>query len=409
MLLELLHEQRTVLGYELHAAYVHHGLSPNADAWARFCAATCEALQIPFQCLRVDVAHKTTVGIEAAARQARYQALFSVAADYIVLAQHQNDQAETLLLQLLRGAGVKGLSAMARYDAARRLLRPLIDTPRDALLQFAAARDLQWIEDESNQDLRYDRNYIRHQVLPLIESRFKGAHKVLARIADHMAEGADLLDELAALDAGYQGLTAAQLKQTLPVACLQRLNSARARNLLRWWLAHNRLAMPTAARLREMLQQLLSARADAAIHVKIDAATVLRRYRDMVYVERRRPLVPINLLWSGESELVLADGSCLCFTRDIGRGLAVERLDVQRLRVTGRVGGERFKPSPGRPTRTLKHLLQEAGMPPWQRQRLPLLYWQDELAIVPGIGVATHLQAQDGEAGLVVEWRESAP
>lgn len=404
VLLHLLVQLRSELGFDLHALHVHHGLSPNANDWVQFCEKTCAALDVPLRVVRVDVAVDKGTGIEAAARHARYQALFESEADFIVLAHHQDDQAETLLLQLLRGAGVKGLAAMAMVDPERRLLRPLLDISRGELLQYAAARGLDWIEDESNLDRRYDRNYLRHELMPLIEARFKSASKVLARTAGHMAESAVLLDDLAQIDAACTGLSVPEIRQRLPLDCLHKLALPRARNLLRWWLSLNQLEMPSAVRLAEMLNQLLCAREDAAISIKLGADAHLKRYRDAVYIDFRYSSAPFSLLWSGQSQLELPDGSFLTFEKRTGAGLACARLGVEKLRIASREGGERFKPDVSRPTRTLKHLLQEANIPPWERQRLPLVYLDDELAMVPGIGVAANLQPQPNEAGLLIEW-----
>jgi tRNA(Ile)-lysidine synthase len=404
VLLHLLVQLRSELGFDLRAMHVHHGLSPNADDWVQFCEKTCATLDVPLRIVRVDVAVDKGSGIEAAARHARYQALFEAEADFIVLAHHQDDQAETLLLQLLRGAGVKGLAAMAAMDRQRRLLRPLLDISRGELLQYATARDLDWIEDESNLDRRYDRNYLRHEVLPLIEARFKSAKKVLARTAGHMAESAVLLDDLAQIDAACTGLSASEIRQRLPLDCLRKLALPRARNLLRWWLSLNQLEMPSAARLADMLNQLLCAREDAAISIKLSADAQLKRYRGAVYIDFRCSNAPFSLLWSGQPQLELPDGSFLTFEKRIGAGLACARLGVEKLRIASRDGGERFKPDASRPTRTLKHLLQEANIPPWERQRLPLVYLDDELAMVPGIGVAANLQPEPNEAGLLIEW-----
>lgn len=404
VLLHLLANLRGELGFDLHALHVHHGLSPNADDWARFCEEACAALDVPLRVAHVRVAADKGNGVEAAARRARYQALSETEADFIVLAHHQDDQAETLLLQLLRGAGVKGLAAMAVLDRERRLLRPLLDYSRSELQQYAVACNLDWIEDESNQDLRYDRNYLRHELLPLIETRFTGAKKVLARTAGHMAESAMLLDELAQIDAACSALSIRELRQRLPLGCLRRISQARARNLLRWWLSLQRLEMPSAARLADMLTQLLSAREDAVISIKLGNEAHIKRYRDSVYVDSHGDNQPFSLLWSGQPVLALPDGSRLHFEKGLGAGIACKRLNVDKLRVVSREGGERFKPHPQRPTRTLKHLLQEANMPPWERQRLPLVYLDDELAAVPGIGVAAGLHAEPQEMGLVVTW-----
>ena len=404
VLLELLVEMRPSLNFKLQAMHVHHGLSPNADSWAAFCAASCAALAVPLQIVHVAVA-ESGLGIEAAARQTRYTALMNGQADYVVLAHHEDDQAETLLLQLLRGAGPKGLSGMAVQDASRRRFRPLLEIPRTHLVAFAQAQGLQWIEDESNADEALDRNYCRHQVLPVMLQHFPAARHTLARSAAHLAEAAGLLDELAATDA-----SACLLGQQLDLACLASLSLPRARNLLRWWLSSQQIAMPSSLRLQEMLRQLLSARADAVIKVAVDSVNWiwLRRYRGFAYLERQAAAVPIAMLWQGEDELLLPDNSRLFFIRQMGSGLAFQRLGISKLRISQRLGGERFKPDLTRPTRTLKHLLQEASIAPWLRDRLPLIYCDDVLAIVPGIGVACGLQAAENELGLNVEWRLEA-
>lgn len=410
VLLQLLAENRALFNIQLEVMHVHHGLSPNADEWAQFCQQVCMDLNVPLKVVHVQVDKNSGLGVEAAARHARYHALSQSDADFIVLAHHQNDQAETLLLQLLRGAGPKGLAAMAKQDANRRLLRPLLDVSREELLQYAKAKKLLWIEDESNQDERYDRNFVRQTLLPTIEQRFKGASKTLARTAGHMAEADALLNDLAELDAQCLGLSEhdelseQSLRQSLPLTCLRRLSLPRARNLLRWWLALNDENLPSAARLEDMLSQLLSARADAVISIKIDANRQLRRYQDQVYIEERQNQALISLSWDGQSRIDLPDGGHLAFEKIMSQGLAFERLGVKKLRIASREGGERFKPNANRPTRTLKHLLQEAEMPPWERQKLPLVYLNDELVLVPGIGIAAGFEAEPGELGLSINW-----
>jgi tRNA(Ile)-lysidine synthase len=403
VLLTLLVTLRQTLGFELKAMHVHHGLSPHADTWTDFCMTLCRSLDVELQVVRVTIPRKSAAGTEATARAARYQALLGAPADFVVLAHHQDDQAETLLLQLTRGAGVRGLSAMAKVDRRRRLLRPLLEVGRDEIRAYASQHGLQWVEDESNQDVRYDRNHIRQHTLPALEIRFPGVRRVIARSASHIAEASELLNDLALLDAQR-----CMRHQQLVVSELRSLSEARARNLLRWWLAGQDIVLPSTARLQEMLQQLLDARPDAQVKMAIGPqGTCLRRYQDMVYLDQEQPIEPFSLTWKGEDSLKLPDGSILRFLLGYGHGLAYQRLGIDRLRVAQRSGGERFKPDLGRPSRTLKHLLQEANMPPWQRQRLPLIYHEDSLALVPGIGVAADLQAAEHEPALDITWQQA--
>ena len=400
VLLAALLEAQKKLHFQLIALHVHHGLSPNADDWADFCVKTCHAVNVPLEVKRIQVDINSGLGIEAAARQARYHALMQMPVDFVVLAHHQDDQAETFLLQALRGAGVKGLSAMAAFDAERRLLRPLLEITRHEIEVYAREAGLSWIEDESNQDVHYDRNFIRQELTPLLLKRFPSFQSTLARCATHMAEASESLDDLAILDAK----TCIQ-ETRLNLIALATLSDARAKNLMRWWLAELGFSLPSKERLNEMLDQLLHAKSDASIKLLIDSPdAILRRYQHFAFIEHLIEVKPIAITWQGESEIGLPDGSKLLFQHKLGEGLAIERLGCHKLRITNRQGGERFKPDLNRPTRTLKHLLQEAGMPPWLRDRLPLIYFDDALAVVPNIGINCLMRATSEEMGLVVHW-----
>lgn len=403
VLLHLLAALRPLLGFELHALHVHHGLSANADTWAALCEQQCQLLQVPITISRVSVDQASGLGIEAAARLLRYQALFdakhTLHAHFVVTAHHQDDQAETLLLQLFRGGGVKGLSSMTAVDQARGLMRPLLGVSRQSLYAYAIQHNLKWCDDESNDNTMYERNFIRHDVMPVLQQRYPSVQSVLARTASHFAEASTLLTQLAEIDA--------QTLVTKDSVCLQslaQLSLARAKNLLRWWLAQHHLSMPTAEHLAEILQQLLHAKPDAELSIKVQHYT-LRRYQQRAYLTVEKTTEPFDLVWNGEAELVLPNGGKLIFKQGVGAGLAL-KLGITRLRVTNRSGGERFKPDAARPTRTLKHLCQAANIPPWQREHLPLVYWQDTLACIPGIGVAHELKTGAGEPGLEISWQE---
>jgi tRNA(Ile)-lysidine synthase len=410
ILLHLLAELRANLPFELHAMHVHHGLSNNADIWAAFCSAQCQQLHVPLQIVHVNVAQNSDYknseqGIEAEARQLRYNALFAYTVedkvpDFVVTAHHQDDQAETLLLQLFRGAGVKGLSSMAAVDTTRRLLRPLLNVSRQSLHEYAVQRAIKWCDDESNDNTQYDRNFVRHEVMPVLESRFKSIKTVLARTASHMAEASELLEALAAQDAENM-----LSDNSLCLQALSELSVARAKNVLRWWFAQNGLAMPAAEHLNEIVEQLLNSKRDADLNVKLQHL-YLRKYQQRAYLCQDKMAAPFDMVWESESELTLPSGGKLLFKPVLGAGLALKQ-GVTKLRITNRNGGERFKPDGLRPTRTLKYLLQEVNMPPWQRMYIPLIYWEDKLACVPGVGIAYGLQAQADEPGLEIIWQDS--
>jgi tRNA(Ile)-lysidine synthase len=401
-LLHLLVALKPLLHFELHALHVHHGLSPNADAWAALCVEQCQSLNVPIKVTHVNVDQSSKLGIEAAARQLRYQALFdqrlSVQADFIVTAHHEDDQAETLMLQLLRGAGVKGLSSMAEIDQIRSLIRPLLGVSRLSLYDYAMQAGIKWCDDESNDNTQYERNFVRHDVMPILQARYPSVKSVMARTASHLAEANALLDTLAEIDA--QTLL---MNNSVCLLGLSQLSTSRAKNLLRWWFAQNKLSMPNSDHLAEMLQQLLNAKPDAELSIKIQHYT-LRRFQQRAYLSIEQVNEPFDLVWNGENELIVPNGGKLVFRQVKGAGLAL-KFGMTRLRITNRSGGERFKPDLLRPTRTLKHLLQAANIPPWQRDHLPLVYWQDTLACVPGIGIAHELKASEGELGLEVIWQ----
>lgn len=255
----LLHTLNSLLpkrGCGLAALHVHHGLSPNAAAWQDFCAELCAAWKIPFAAQAVAVARNTGEGTEAAARAARHAVFAAVRADWVALAHHRGDQAETVLFNLLRGCGLRGAAAMQEATAGR-LLRPLLQVPRAGIVDYAAEHGLDWIVDESNADTRYSRNYLRHDVLPQLSARFPAAEANLAAAAQRFGEAGALLDELAQID-----LAGRPPGFPLPVAALTGLGEVRARNLLRFLLQRHGVRLPSQERLVEALRQLTDAAPD---------------------------------------------------------------------------------------------------------------------------------------------------
>lgn len=248
---------------ELSAVHVHHGLNANADAWAGSCAEVCRDWGIPLAVVRISVSGNTGEGVEAAARRARHKALADHAAGWILLAHHADDQAETVLHNLLRGAGVRGAAAMP--ESLGQVLRPLLSLARDDLLAYAQSHRLAWVEDDSNTDRRYTRNFLRHDVLPLITSRFPRAGERLAAAASRFGEVDALLDDLATSD-----LAGNHPEFPLTLKLFRELPDARARNLLRAMLAWHRLQPPDERRLREFVRQLRTAGRDR--HPRLDLA-----------------------------------------------------------------------------------------------------------------------------------------
>ncbi|MFN9490771.1 MAG: tRNA lysidine(34) synthetase TilS [Betaproteobacteria bacterium] len=383
----------------LAAIHVNHQISRGALAWAAHCRRYCRELGVPLRVHKVEVARGNST--EAAAREARYRVFAQSGAAVIALAHNRDDQAETVLIQLLRGAGPRGLAAMPEFRAGEpSLWRPLLQLPRAAIVEYAERHRLRWIEDDSNADTHYTRNFLRHQVLPRIETRLPGASVVLARAARLQAEAAGLLDELARIDLGADD-------GVLRVDNLARLSPPRARNALRLHLRRRGLAMPDAARLDELLRQLLASRADARLEVDLGALTA-RRYRGELHLLRPLPPLPAGFTrrWSGRAELHLPElgGRLSLVAAGPGQGgLAAGWLG--RLRVGVRSGGEGLRLGTGARRRSLRNLLQEAGLPPWLRDRWPLLHVGERLVAVPAIGVDADFQAAAGRPGWVPCWR----
>ena len=413
VLFEALRRLAVPLGFRLSCVHVNHGISPNARRWAAFCARLCKRHDIALMVEQVDLEPYRAEGVEAAARRARYQAYARQSADFIVLAQHLDDQAETLLLQLLRGAGVKGGAAMPLLrdqDSGRKgesarapaIVRPMLEVSRRQIEAYAKANKLKWVEDESNADLRYDRNFLRHQVLPAIEKAFPGYRTTLARAARHLAEASLILDELAEADAKL-----AVAQNRVAIVELRRLGVPRAKNLLRWLLLRRGETAPEASRLEEVLRQLFEAGDDAAVRVALGACE-LRRYAGHAYLLPSRPDAPAAFRrdWDGRRAWPLPElGGALHFARRQGAGVACARLREQGLSLRLRQGGEKLRLQVRGSTRSLKNLLQEARVPPWERERLPLIYCADTLVAVPGLGVASDWQAGVGEAGWLISWQ----
>ena len=406
-LLHLLANINKILPFQFSAHHVHHGLSNNADEWADFCQQACLKLIVPFALSKVNVNKNSGLGTEATAREVRYKALLSVDADFVCLAHHQDDQAETLLLQLARGAGVKGLAGMAASNG--KLLRPLLHMPRCALETYAKQHNLTWIEDESNADTAFDRNFMRHKVLPILEESYPSIRQTLSRGAQHMADANDLLDQLAQIDALQAGFDINKNNtvglSSLNLSTLKNLSKPRINNCLRWWLAQNGLQMPSQQQLQQITQQLMHAKSDANIAIKIGKSLTLRRYQHRAYlVQDLPPNAPINLLWQGENEIILPNKTKLICSKKMGEGMSLRKIENAPLRIKFREGSERFLPQLDRPHRSLKVMLQNVDMPPWQREQLPLIFMDEILVLIPNVGVDASLQASSGEIGLVVNW-----
>jgi tRNA(Ile)-lysidine synthase len=411
VLLHALAALRDALDVSVGAVHVNHGLQAHAADWQQHCAAVCCELDVEYVALRVDARAAPGESPEAEARRARYAALADwLPAQYCLLsAHHQDDQAETLLVQLLRGSGVHGLAAMPAQGVLGQgmHLRPLLDCPRAELQDYAHAQGLDWIEDPSNRDTGFTRNFLRHRVMPELQRRWPRSSASLARSVAHQAEAAALLDELAATDlAGLAG-TGAALSRT----GLEALSAQRQRNVLRFWIRQQTGGSPSSAVLARIEQDILHSRPDAEPCVRWGGFE-LRRYRDRVHVLQPAP-APFSgqeLDWSLQDPLSIPQaGGVLSATPCIGQGIRAGAPGAGGVRVGWRRGGERCVPAGRGQHHSLKKLFQEQGIPPWLRARIPLIYIEGQLAAVAGLWVCEPFQAGPGEPGLQIQWRQAAP
>lgn len=370
VLLHALATDPTTRAAGIRAIHVHHGLQAEAERWVAHCARICNTLDVPLEIARVTVSSNGD-GLEAAARDARHAAFSRhlIADQVLATAHHRDDQAETFLLRALRGSGPDGLAAMRRWRpfGEGRLWRPLLDTPRAALLAYARARELEWIEDPSNTDGVFDRNFLRQQVLPVLQSRWPQASTAFARAATLSGEAAGLLAGQDQTD--LEGV-AGDTPDRLSCRALQALPRARRARVLRLWIRSRGLPALPAHGVASVEFDLLHARADASACFRWRSATI-HAWRGELHAMTAPSAWPTDWeqAWDGRAPLDLPDGAQLAL-------LGAPALPAP-CRVTARRGGERIQ-LPGREhCHTVKHLLQDLAVPPWLRPRLPLLLAAD--------------------------------
>jgi tRNA(Ile)-lysidine synthase len=391
----------------LRAVHVQHGLHPDAERWVELCAQRCRALEVPLRVLRVDARHGRGESPEARAREARYEALRGELApgEVLLTAHHADDQLETVLIQLLRGAGVAGLAAMppdTEFGRGRHQ-RPLLSFPRVALQDWAQAQGIgDWIDDPANENPRFARNHLRREVLPAIRAHWPAAALAAARAARHCAEASALLDELGQLDA-----LACAAGEALDVTAMRALSRARCRNLVRWQARLLGLPAPDERRLNTLLEQLFDAAPDTQPEVRWPGVVALRHAdRLWLVATARLPDPPGPAAWPDPRiPLELGGGlGTLSIEPTTGGGLRDAALETLPWRIVTRQGGERLR-LPGRAgTRSLKKLLHAAGLPPWLRARIPLVEIGGSLAAVGDLWIDEAWWAPRGAAAWRLRW-----
>lgn len=390
---------------QLAAVHVNHGLNDKRFEWAEHCSKICDELGVPCQFVEIDAGSPDGQSPESWARQLRYQALAAQLqqGEILLTAHHKDDQAETLLLQLLRGAGPDGLSAMPalrRFGAAWHA-RPLLQYNRQQLMDYAEQQGLHWVDDDSNRDKRFDRNYLRHKIMPLLDQRWGNISDTLARAASHQAESAELQKQLASID--IESCLLVKFN-ALNIIKLGELSDARKKNVIRYWLQEMQLSVPDARKMQHILVDVLQSKQDAVACVSWPGVEI-RRYKDKLFAST--PLCDHDsrqiVRWQLDEVCRISHGeltACLAKGQGIKKSLCPDNC----IEVRYRSGGETIKPVGRRHQHDLKKLFQETGIPPWFRYRIPLLFIKGRLAAVPGFWIDEQFSADVNEDAWQISW-----
>lgn len=392
---------------DLCAFYVHHGLSKNADHWGAFCEEICRNYGIPFFLKRVHV-DKSKGGIEAGARQARYEAIFKLAkeinADAVLTAHHRDDQLETFLIQWVRGTGIEGLVGMPRVKTSGPIpvVRPFLDFTRAQIEELAEAMQLQWIEDESNADTTYLRNAIRHKILPELDKIRPGWKAAAARSIDNLSESVEILDRVVRAD-----LKEVCEKETIDQNLFNKLGMAERHQVLRLFLQEKGFSTLQKSRLNELIRQIeFTSQASSLIY--FEGKKELRLYKGKILV-RIKPSETdnreIELRWSEEKEIRVPGFYGTLVFMQSNQGIPKSELKNSPLFITKRRGGEHLKLSEKRPPKPLKQLFQQANIPDFEREMLPLVWQKGKLIFVAGLGMDVRsFKASETEQCYQLKW-----
>jgi len=402
-LLHLLNDLSGTLGFKFRAIHVHHGLNKSADHWLNLCKETCAKKGIEFISSKVQVEEKHELGIEGRARELRYQELTRLKKGILVTAHHQQDQVETFMLQLLRGSGLKGLSSMQVMDDQRSLFRPMLSVNPELIDEYVRTHNIEHVNDESNADDRFDRNYLRNNVLPNLIKRSPSALTNIARSIRLIAEGYQLNESIALLD--FKKFIDHSDLSRIRLDAFNQLPKDRFINLVRFWLSMNDLLMPSMRVMQELLDQMSLKNHLGLNAVDVSRTTKIIAYQDFLWIVNTPKATNYEIDWHGEREVNLPSNGRLNFIKKKGQGLDLKKLD--NLKIRNRRGGEKIKLAINENTRTLKNLLNNHQIPPWYRDQFPVLVGDKGVVAVPIFGVNHEYQVKGPCYGYILDWQPS--
>ncbi len=371
-------------GHSLKAIHIDHQIHADSQQWSQHCIDQCQMLNISIETISVDTQQFRQHGTEGAAREARYQAFENEldVHDVLFTAHHADDQIETILLQLFRGAGVHGLAgcAQSRVIGNALLVRPWLEISRQEIAHYAEKNKLQWRDDPSNDSLVHDRNYLRHEVMPLLHERWKGLRKTVARSSQWQSESSDMLDSLATLDAA----DIVTDEYSLSIEKLTMLDNARLKNVLRWWIRNADCLVPSAHVLDSVINDAIHSRSDCEACIRWKNNEI-RKYRGQLYLKTASATHDATLSYQWDLKQALTIPSLdLTLTREQLDQSGVNSNNIDQLTVSFRRGGEVMRPRGRGCQKELKALFQEQGIKPWERDRIPLLFHKQQLIFVWG-------------------------
>ena len=405
ILLHLLFSIKEDLKQSLEAIHINHGLHDKSNDWEKFCRRKCESYNISFRAISIKENCPKNVSVECWARDKRYSLIAKEIKnnDILLTAHHMDDQIETFFLQVFRGAGPRGLASMPvikkisnGYHA-----RPFLNIQRSELEKYASINKILWQDDDTNSDIRYERNYLRHKVLVYLEKAWPSYRKSISRVVSHQKESMSILSEIALED-----MREVLCKNfiNLDVKILKGLSLPRQKNLIFYWLDSLNLEKPGSKHMHQIIKTLINTSSDKSPCVNWKN-TEVRKYRDQLYASQIFKQHNINeeIYWNTDSPLEI-QGEKLIAKETLGKGILRSSIEGAKITIRYRHGGEKIYSNSLSNSKKVKKIFQEHGVLPWFRDRVPLIYINEELAVVPGFCVGKKFSASKNEKSLDIHW-----